>query len=265
MGAIIIGIVLIILQLMGDLGNLYSGGLNYFENVSSFAVFIYDLIAFLAYSFFGILGVILLIVGIKEKKGVNDKESPTTNDNIDAEEPITETVTTLVTINKTPSNCFCRKCGKPIDQTTKKCTGCGKQYFKGLKYYLSMGFTKKRIIPVALSISVLLCAIFYLSFLTLAFTEKTNRTTYICYTTKTGTHFHSATCKYLNTSYETTVYEASKKYKFCIYCYDKIYIDKNKTIITVTERDYLTPALISIPLSTAIFIALIIDKKDKKE
>ena len=112
---------------------------------------------------------------------------------------------------------------------------------------------------IALAISVFLCAIFYLSFLTLAFTEKTSRDTYICYTTKTGTHFHSATCTYLNTAYETTVYEASKDYKPCNYC--NPYLEAYKTKITVTERNYLVPALISIPLSAIIFISLITEKK----
>ena len=122
---------------------------------------------------------------------------------------------------------------------------------------------KKLLKRLALPISVLLCAVLYLSFLTLAFTEKTNRDTYICYTTKTGTHFHSATCKYLNTAYETTVYEASKKYKPCDYCNPCVELYKTK--ITVTKRNYLAPALISIPLSTIIYIALINDKKDDKE
>ena len=68
---------------------------------------------------------------------------------------------------------------------------------------------------IAAIISLVLCTVLYLSFLS-AFTTK--RDTYICYTTKTGTHFHSATCTYLNTAYETTVYEASRKYKPCNYC-----------------------------------------------
>lgn len=28
---------------------------------------------------------------------------------------------------------YCRYCGKPINKDTKKCTGCGKQFFKGFK------------------------------------------------------------------------------------------------------------------------------------
>ena len=79
-------------------------------------------------------------------------------------------------------------------------------------------FSKLQYKRLALTISVLLCAILYLAFITLVFTEKTSRDTYICYTTKTGTHFHAATCNHLNTAYETTVYEASKDYKPCKYC-----------------------------------------------
>ena len=121
-------------------------------------------------------------------------------------------------------------------------------------------FDKIHFKKLALIISLLLCVILYLSFLTLAFTEKTNRDTYICYTTKTGTHFHSATCKYLNTSYETTVYEASKKYIKCKYC--NPFYENNKTTITVYERNYLAPALISIPISTMIYFILIYEKQD---
>lgn len=36
------------------------------------------------------------------------------------------------TLNK--KNKFCSRCGKLIDSETKKCTGCGKQYFKGIPW-----------------------------------------------------------------------------------------------------------------------------------
>ena len=115
---------------------------------------------------------------------------------------------------------------------------------------------------LALVIPILLCSVLYLSFLTLAFTEKTTRDTYICYTTKTGTHFHSAHCTYLNTMYQTTVYEACKKYKPCNYC--NPFYENNKTKITVTERNYIAPAIISTAISIAIYFVLTIDKKDKE-
>ena len=103
----------------------------------------------------------------------------------------------------------------------------------------------------AFTFSLLLCTILYLLFLSFAFTEE--RDTYICYTTKTGTHYHSPVCQYLNTAYETTVYEASKKYKPCDHC--NPCVANYKTTITV--RNYLAPALISIPISAIIYITLI--------
>lgn len=107
---------------------------------------------------------------------------------------------------------------------------------------------------IAAVISILLCITLYLSFLS-AFSTK--RDTYICYTTKTGTHFHSETCQYLNTAYETTVYEASRKYKPCNYC--NPFLEKYKT--TITSRNYIIPILISVPISAAIFFLLIYKKK----
>lgn len=107
---------------------------------------------------------------------------------------------------------------------------------------------------IAAIISIVLCAVLYLSFLS-AFTTK--RETYICYTTKTGTHYHSAICKYLNTAYETTVYEASRKYKPCEYC--NPCVEQYKT--TITDRNYIIPILISVPISAAVFLLLTYKKK----
>lgn len=107
---------------------------------------------------------------------------------------------------------------------------------------------------IAAVISILLCITLYLSFLS-AFTTK--RDTYICYTTKTGDCFHSATCNYLNTAYETTVYQASGKYKACKYC--NPCVEQYKT--TITEKNYIIPLLISIPISTAVFLLLTYKKK----
>lgn len=107
---------------------------------------------------------------------------------------------------------------------------------------------------IAAVISILLCVTLYLSFLS-AFTIK--RDTYICYTTKTGECFHSATCQYLNTAYETTVYEASKKYKVCKYCNPCV----EQYATTITERNYVIPILISVPISGAVFLLLTYKKK----
>ena len=111
--------------------------------------------------------------------------------------------------------------------------------------------TSKRIAAI---ISIVLCAVLYLSFLS-AFTTK--RDTYICYTTKTGTHYHSATCSYLDTAYETTVYEASRKYKPCKYC--NPCIEQYKT--TITDRNYIIPIFVSVPISAAVFFLLTYKKK----
>lgn len=112
--------------------------------------------------------------------------------------------------------------------------------------------TSKRIAAV---IAIVLCITLYFALMTTAFTTK--RDTYICYTTKTGECFHSATCKYLNTAYETTVYEASKEYKVCKYC--NPCIEDYKT--TFTSRDYITPLLISLPISALTFVILTYKKK----
>lgn len=114
--------------------------------------------------------------------------------------------------------------------------------------------TSKRIAAV---ISILLCITLYLSFLTMAFTNK--RDTYICYTTKTGECFHSAICQYASkTAYETTVYEASQKYKPCNYCNPCI----ERYATTITERNYVAPLLISAPISAAVFLLLTYKKKE---
>lgn len=112
--------------------------------------------------------------------------------------------------------------------------------------------TSKRIAAV---ISLLLCITLYLSFLTMAFTTK--RDTYICYTTKTGECFHSATCSYLNTAYETTVYEASQKYKACKFCNPCV----KQYETTITDRNYVSPILISVPISIAVYLLLTYKKK----
>lgn len=122
---------------------------------------------------------------------------------------------------------------------------------KNISSNSSIPFSKR----IAAIISLLLCIALYLSFLS-AFTTK--RDTYICYTTKTGECFHSATCSYLNTAYETTVYKASQKYKVCKYC--NPCVEQYKT--TITERNYVIPMLISAPISAGVFL-LLTYKKEK--
>lgn len=115
-------------------------------------------------------------------------------------------------------------------------------------------FLSKRI---ASTISLLLCVTLYLLFLTMAFTNK--RDTYICYTTKTGECYHSATCQYISKSaYETTVYKASKKFRPCSRCNPCI----ERYATTFTERNYVVPLLISAPISAAVFYLLTYKKED---
>lgn len=115
-------------------------------------------------------------------------------------------------------------------------------------------FISKRIAAV---VSFLLCITLYLAFLTTVFTIK--RDTYICYTTNNGDLYHAATCVYLNTSYETTIYEACRDYKRCTHCNPSI--EQYKT--TITERNYVAPLLVSVPLSGVVFLLLTYKKKQK--
>ncbi len=62
---IIVGIILIVLQILSLLGNISSGNFVFFHNISNPFVFLYDLIYLIAYFAVGIIGVILLIVGIR--------------------------------------------------------------------------------------------------------------------------------------------------------------------------------------------------------
>ena len=115
--------------------------------------------------------------------------------------------------------------------------------------------TSKRIATV---ISLLLCIALYILFLTTAFTNE--RDTFICYTNKTGECFHAAVCQYASkSSYETTVYEACRDYKPCNHC--NPCIERYKT--TITERNYIIPIFISVPISIAVFFLLTYRKKEE--
>lgn len=121
--------------------------------------------------------------------------------------------------------------------------------------------TKKKarcVKPIAAAISILLCIALYLLILTVAFTNE--RDTYICYTTKTGECFHSAVCHYISKSaYETTVYEACRDYRPCSYC--NPCVERYET--TITERNYIVPVFICVPISATIFFLL--TRENKKE
>lgn len=155
---IIIGCVLIILQLMSAIGN-SSSGLHFSISFANISVFIYDLCVLLGYYFIGILGVILLTSGLiafnrkevsphekGEKKhyalphfsfcSLSTKNNSVQSDSVSG----TESVQTLPpqskkahTALKVSKRKYCSRCGSSIDSTSKKCTGCGKQYFKGIR------------------------------------------------------------------------------------------------------------------------------------
>lgn len=54
---------------------------------------------------------------------------------------------------------FCRNCGSPIEAETKKCTGCGKQYFRRRRLLLPSAF-----LSVLLSLAVMVGAIVWQNF-----------------------------------------------------------------------------------------------------
>jgi hypothetical protein len=143
---------------MAYIGNSHAGGLNYFKNVTSFAVFIYDLLGFTAYSLIGIIGLILFIIGIKSylkrKNGSQNEETPQSND-----EEIEETTSSVDgEIEETPVT----NDDTPLNEETERERPklfCGKQRFKRLKYYLSVIFTKKRILPIVLSVVLIISVI----------------------------------------------------------------------------------------------------------
>ena len=101
-------------------------------------------------------------ISIQSCNDEENKEIPETNDenlaNLTALQIDTtpmDTTDTISTEEVIPLKRFCSKCGKEIDLKTKKCTGCGKQYFRGIKYCLKSVFAKKRILPIILSILLL--------------------------------------------------------------------------------------------------------------
>ena len=69
-----------------------------------------------------------------------------------AQRPVSATPNIKKASQKTPrakKAKYCSKCGFPINQKTKKCTGCGKQYFCGLR------FTKFSVTVIAMSLVIL--------------------------------------------------------------------------------------------------------------
>ena len=50
---------------------------------------------------------------------------------------------------------YCTHCGSPINEDTKRCMGCGKQYFKGIKHFLGNIFCKRHLALVIVSFVLL--------------------------------------------------------------------------------------------------------------
>ena len=61
--------------------------------------------------------------------------------------------------NATTTKRYCTHCGSLIDEETKTCTGCGKQYFKGIKHFLGKIFCKKHLALVIVSFVLLVSLI----------------------------------------------------------------------------------------------------------
>lgn len=114
--------------------------------------------------------------------------------------------------------------------------------------------TSKRFAAV---ISILLCVFLYFALLTTAFSTKVN--TYICYTQSKDDQFHDITCWQLkgNSVEETTVYHVSESHVRCEHC-------KPSDKITITDRNYIIPIIISVPISAAVFLLLTYKKKQKR-
>ena len=77
MAQIIAGIVMMVLQLLGDIGSKKTGGFIYFQDITNIRLLLFDLFGFIGYAWIGIIGSILLIVGIR--KFVNNKNAHTTD------------------------------------------------------------------------------------------------------------------------------------------------------------------------------------------
>ena len=70
-------------------------------------------------------------VSLKESKWITEKN----NIKVDLpEEKVTTEPILEFKINKKQISRYCSKCGHVVDPVMKKCTGCGKQYFKGISW-----------------------------------------------------------------------------------------------------------------------------------
>ena len=103
MASIIIGSILIFFQIISYIGSLYSTGLSFFQSFT-----LYEIVYFLSYNFFGIIGSVCLIIGIRSKlKGRPNKEQA------DIDVPLSEvtqdTVPDVATTNEIASETIVQK------------------------------------------------------------------------------------------------------------------------------------------------------------
>ena len=78
--------------------------------------------------------------------------TPTDSDPIDT----IDNQTIPLTNNKSKPARYCSRCGYMIDAVTKKCTGCGKQYFKGLSIKTIISITLTLLLTVSVTGNIFL-------------------------------------------------------------------------------------------------------------
>ena len=111
---------------------------------------------------------------------------------------------------------FCKFCGAQIDTQTKKCSGCGKQYFKGIK------FNKFLIIVFVLSLMIIASVT-----LNIVQVAEINRlkADYAVIVDSNSKRYHLYGCADLDTSSLLEIYNISKVkelgYSECSKCYNK--------------------------------------------
>lgn len=117
---IIIGTIMLVLQTLAIIGNSQNGH-PLTISFSNPAIFLYDLIVLLSFCFVGIVGVICFVSGL-----IANIRSKHVSVNVSSEAKQT-------TKQYSKKTRYCKECGSLVDNNTKKCTGCGKQYFKGIR------------------------------------------------------------------------------------------------------------------------------------
>ena len=126
----------------------------------------------------------------------------------------------LLTCNKksqkdTTKAKYCQHCGNIIDTESKMCTGCGKQYFKGIGYYLHHIFTKKHmpLILVAVLLVISLIANIVLTYHLNKRTENPHTIDKSLYTVCTVDELYKNPQKYNRTQVAVTSWKVISQYR----------------------------------------------------